>query len=226
MKILNLDWRDYHMHTSSFSDGMNSVDEMVKFAWDIWLTEIAITDHSDVVMDNLWKKFWVFPNVFRSNIRRWKNVFNDVNVIFWVEADILNENWDVCFNIQWEESDYIILAWHSGVYKWNPETITNAYINAIKRYHLKIKFICHPCNNSDFWKYIDIEKLVKVANKYNIPLEFNTKNYVYWKTNMDKLKYLLKNTNEVYINSDAHNLFMMKNCRKEWILYLEKNNYI
>jgi len=226
MKLLNPDERDYHMHTSSFSDGMNSVDEIVKFAWEIGLKEIAITDHSDTCMKNLKKQKGISPSTFRYNIRRRKNVFNDLNVIFWVEADILNQDWDICSTIQGDEPDYIILAGHQHVYQSDPQTITDAHIKAIERYHSKIKFICHPCNNSDFWKYIDIQRLVKVANKYQIPLEFNAKNYVYGKTNMDKLDYLLKNTNEVYINSDAHNLFMLKNHRKSWLQYLKENNYI
>jgi len=31
-KFINLDNRDFHMHTSSFSDGLNTIEEMVKFA--------------------------------------------------------------------------------------------------------------------------------------------------------------------------------------------------
>ena len=34
-KIINLDNRDYHMHSMNFSDGFNTVDEMVKFAGEI-----------------------------------------------------------------------------------------------------------------------------------------------------------------------------------------------
>jgi hypothetical protein len=31
-KIINFDARDYHMHTSSFSDGINTHDEIAVFA--------------------------------------------------------------------------------------------------------------------------------------------------------------------------------------------------
>gem|GEM_PF-2825544 len=31
-KIINLDQRDYHMHTSNFSDGLNTVEEIVQYA--------------------------------------------------------------------------------------------------------------------------------------------------------------------------------------------------
>lgn len=64
-KIINLDNRDYHMHSMNYSDWLNTIEEIVKYAWEIWLTEIAITDHSDSAMDALTKKFSVSKNSFR-----------------------------------------------------------------------------------------------------------------------------------------------------------------
>lgn len=226
MRIINLDNTDYHTHTMSFSDGLNSIDEVVKYAGEIWLNEIAITDHSQAAIDMFKEKHGFFPVAARYSIKRRKNVHNDVNVIFWVEGDLLNENWDVCFDIQWIEPEFIILSAHSDVYKWKPETVTEATIKAIKKHHDKIKFIWHPCNNWDFWKYIEIEKIVEVANKYSIPLEFNAKNLNKWKTNLKKLDYLLKNANEVYINSDAHVLWELRDVRKLAIEFLKENKYI
>lgn len=46
-KIINFDARDFHMHTSSFSDGLNTIDELVGFATKLGFEEICITDHSD-----------------------------------------------------------------------------------------------------------------------------------------------------------------------------------
>ena len=34
MKIINLGAEDYHMHSLNYSDGMNTVDEIVKSAGD------------------------------------------------------------------------------------------------------------------------------------------------------------------------------------------------
>jgi hypothetical protein len=31
-KFVNLDERDYHMHTSNFSDGLATIEEIVQFA--------------------------------------------------------------------------------------------------------------------------------------------------------------------------------------------------
>jgi len=46
-KIVNFDNRDFHMHTASFSDGLNTIEELVLFAGKIGMKEICITDHSD-----------------------------------------------------------------------------------------------------------------------------------------------------------------------------------
>ncbi len=225
-KILNLDNRDYHMHSMNFSDGMNTVDEIVKFAWELWMTEIAITDHSDAVMKFYEKNFWISKSIFRGFIKKWKNVHNDVNVIFWVEADILDEDWNVNFLIQWFESNFINLSAHVNVYLWETENINKAYKKAIENNHEKINCICHTCSLPNFWNEVDIEELVNLANKYKIPLEINWSYLREWKTHLNKLDYLIKNANKIYINSDAHTFFDLKENRKFVINYLKEKNYI
>jgi hypothetical protein len=51
------------------------------------------------------------------------------------------------------------------------------------------------------------------VNKYKIPLEFNAKNLHRGKTNIEKLHYLLQNTDRLYLNSDAHSLWELKEVR-------------
>jgi len=58
------------MYSVIFSDWLSTIDEIVKFAWNIWLTEIAITDHSQAVMDFLIKKNNFFPNWARYSIKK------------------------------------------------------------------------------------------------------------------------------------------------------------
>lgn len=226
MKVLNLDNRDYHMHSSTFSDWLSTIDEIVRFAWEIWMTEIAITDHSKAIADFYSNKFWFYTSWARCIIKRWENIHNDVNVIFWVEWDLLNEDWDVCFHIQWIESEFLILSAHKAAYKWSPESITDAMVKAIVNNYEKIKFIAHPCSIPNFWNEIDIERLISVANEYNIPLEFNATYFVAWKTHLEKLDYLLKNANEIYVNSDWHTFHEIKENRKKAIEFLRENGYI
>ncbi len=214
------------MHTSTFSDGLNSIEEIVIHAGKIWLTEIAITDHSQICLNNFAKNEWFSRSWARRTLRSRRNIHNDVSVIFGVEWDLINEQWDVCFDIQWMEPDFCILSAHNRIYEWNPESVTNWTIEAIKRYHERIRFIAHPCNNNDFWKYYDIEKLVAVANEFNIPLEFNAKNLLWGKTNIDKLHILLKSANQIYLNSDAHTLYELQESRKFAISFLKENWYL
>lgn len=223
MKILNPEWEDYHIHSINFSDWFNTIDEIVQYAPQIWLTKIAITDHSQMALDT--------SNIAKKNIRsilhkgRWQNIYNDVEVIFGVEADLLNLEWDICDNIQWKVPDFIFLSAHKRIYQSSYDTINTAYENAIKKYGNKIKFIGHPCSK-DWAEVLDINRLVKLVNEYNIPLEFDCANLVNQKTDFAILNRMLSKVNEIYVNSDAHTLYELKICRKEWFKYLKENKFI
>lgn len=48
---------------------------------------------------------------------RWTNIYNDVSVIFGVEADLLNVNGDICDHIQGITPEFIILSAHCKVFR-------------------------------------------------------------------------------------------------------------
>ena len=81
MEIVNNEFEDFHMHSLTFSDGLNSIDEIVKFAGDIGLKKIAITDHCQAYLD---ARGYVKKSSY-GIIKRWQNVFNEVEVIFGIE---------------------------------------------------------------------------------------------------------------------------------------------
>ena len=218
MEIVNPGKEDYHIHSLNFSDGMNTIEEIVQYAGEIGLTKIAITDHCQVHIDvrNFGRKNYY------SMLDRWKNVHNYVDVKFGIEADLLNENGDVCMDIQGVTSDIIILSSHPApIYSGDPNKITEGYINAIERFHDKITFIGHPCAKY-FEDYIDIMELIETCNKYEIPMEFNCANFVNGRTNIDNLKTMLKNANQIYVNSDAHTLYELKITRALGFQYLKE----
>jgi histidinol phosphatase-like PHP family hydrolase len=69
------------------------------------LKEIAITDHSDLIMQksllpNNDPRYGFYPSGARYSVKRWQNVHNDVKVLFGVEGDVINEQGEVCFTIQ------------------------------------------------------------------------------------------------------------------------------
>ena len=201
MKLLNTIHEDYHMHSINLSDGFHTVDEIVQYAGRIGLKKIVITDHSQAVLDgcNITKKTWM------SWATRWKNVYNDVEGSFGIEGDILDEEGDCCFDIWWSSRDFLILAVHNSAYKWDFKNITQAYINALHKYHDTIKYIAHLCFEK-ISEFVDVEAVVKVANHYHIPMEFNAKNFVLGTTDEKKLLQMLKLADQVYITSDMHTL--------------------
>lgn len=166
MKILNTEKEDYHVHSLNYSDGMNIVDEIVRFAGELGMKKIVFADHSQIINEKEGK-----PLIsYRSMALRWKNVYNDVEVIFGVEADLLNEKGDICTDIQGVEGDFIILSYHKRIYSGDKQKLTQAFINAIEKHHEIIDAIGHiylDCEN------IDVVKVVETANKYKIPLELN-----------------------------------------------------
>jgi len=226
-KILNLDARDYHMHSSTFSDGTSTIDEIARFAWEIWLTEIAITDHSDATYELLireWITLWRNSRkLFKS---RWKNVFNNVNVIFWVEADLLDAKWNICQTIQWFESDFMILSAHEDVYQWKKESITDAYLKAIEKYGSKIKCIWHPDNTRYYGNEIDMHAFIDACNAHNIALEINAKTIISNHFHPEKLRLIIQKAHHIYLNSDAHSLYELQHSRKQAKDFLKNNGYL
>jgi len=89
--IVNDQNSDFHIH-SVFSDGCATVEEIVQYAWKIWMEEIAITDHSDHATNILKERYGIIPcGGGRYALNHRENVHNDVKVIFWVEGDVINE---------------------------------------------------------------------------------------------------------------------------------------
>lgn len=202
MKVINQE-SDLHTHSLQFSDGLNTIDELVQMAGKLGLKKLAITDHSDAR---------TFPLVaFRAVISRYANVLNDVEVVFGVEGDLLNDDGDICTTIQRIESEFVILSAHPDTFEGNPELITDAYLKALERHHERIQFIGHPC---DFFPQLEIGRLAEVANDYGIPLEVNTSNLAMKRTDMAKSDAMLSLADQIVVNSDAHSLADMTTREK------------
>lgn len=216
MQILNPGKEDYHIHSITFSDGWNSVDEIVRYAGEIGLTKIAICDHSTALLTS--EGF--VRKTYRSPFKRWKNVFNDVEVIFGVEADLLNDSGDVCMEIQGIEGDFIILSYHEEVFKSESKKIADSFISAKKRYHDRIDCIGHVCYGID---EPDALTVIKAANDYDIPLELNAKYFV---KHPEIWKVLLDNAARLYVNSDAHLLSDLRDLRPQAFELLKQMKYI
>ena len=215
MKILNPGQEDYHIHSINFSDGWNTVDEIVRYAGEIGLKKIAICDYSEAVMkiDGFARKTYRFP------FKRWQNVFNDVAVIFGVEADLLNTSGDVCMEIDGMAGNFTILSYHDEMFKTSSDKIAGSFIAAIKKYRDKIDCIGHICLGLDA---ADALRVVNTANEYNIPLELNAKYFV---KNPENWRVLLDNAARLYVNSDAHVLSDLRDLRPQAFQILKQMKY-
>lgn len=108
MIIVNPGAEDYHMHSLNFSDGLSTVEEMVKFAGEIGLTRIAIIDHSQITLD----QDGIGRKGYRETVDYWENVHNNVEVIFGIEGDLLDEKGHICDQIHGVSTDFLILSAH------------------------------------------------------------------------------------------------------------------
>lgn len=219
VKIINEATEDYHVHSLNFSDGMDTIDGIVRFAGEIGLTRIAITDHCQATLDyhHLAKK------TFRGLINRWKNPYvNGVEVIFGVEADLLNEQGEICDQIQGIPSDWLILSAHKITYAGDPTKVTEGYIKAMERHGSRIKLIGHPCSKRDFAEVTDIRKLAEAANERNMPLEINGVGLAGDNTDFKQLDSMLWLVNNIVVNSDAHTNYELKHGRDWGRDYLRK----
>ncbi len=179
MKIINDNtFGDYHLHSSTLSDGMNSIDEIVIEAGKLKYKEIAITDHNQEYLERYHFKANTHYSIISSG--RWKNIHNDVHIIFGVEADLLNENGDICNHIQNIIPEFMVLSTHQKMYSGNDRFIKKGYLNAIRRYGSKINLLGHLCSKqfSNCLNPEDIIEIVLAANKAGIALELNSANLV------------------------------------------------
>lgn len=224
VKVLNTIHEDYHIHSLNYSDGMNTIDEIAQYAGKIGMKKIVITDHSQAVID----AEWLALKNRRTTIKRWVNVHNDVEVVFGIEWDLLDEEGNCCFEI-WKkygiDESFCLLSCHPKVFKDDLKNITQAYINAIHKYHDKIKCMWHICNVSTS-EYLDIEEIAKVLNQYQIPIEINCFYLSIERTNLEKLDKLLSLIEAgVYVNSDLHVLNDFHN-RQLGFDYLKEKDFI
>jgi histidinol phosphatase-like PHP family hydrolase len=221
-----MDHGDYHLHSSTLSDGLNSIDEIVIRAGLMNYTEIAITDHNREYMDRYGFSARTHYSIIASG--RWKNIHNPVQVIFGVEADLLNEKGDICRDIQGYEPEFTVLSSHERIYQGSPGSLKTAYLKAIDRYGPAITLLGHLCAKpfSNELSPKDIQEITVAANAAGIALELNCANLANGKTSLPHLWAMLSCCKSLYVNSDAHTLHEFQTVRHRGFAYLKENHYI
>ena len=215
---------DFHIHSSTFSDGFNTIDEIVIAAGELGYSEIAFADHSQAMSDVYGMTRKTHYDILSSG--RWENSYNNVKVTFGVEADLLNDSGDICDNIQGITPKFILLSAHCKVFSSELKQIKTAFLNAISRYGMSINVLGHLCTKqfAQFLNGDDIIQIVEAANDGGIALELNCANLAYGKTDLDNLKVLLNHAQYLYVNSDAHTMNEFINLRNRGFRILERDS--
>lgn len=212
---------DLHLHTT-WSDGADSIEEMVEHARKLDYEYIAITDHSKFlrVANGLDEKRL---REQREEIDRLNEKYDDIHIFAGVEMDILPDGTLDFSDDMLKELDIVIAAIHSSFHQ-SEEEIMKRLFAALD--HPYVDIIAHPTGRligrRDGYR-IDMEKLIERAKKTNTALELNANPHRFDLAP----KWLKEAQNEgvtIAINTDAHRTttfshmeYGVKVGRKAWL---------
>lgn len=229
LRLLELDdiRGDLHMHTS-WSDGAESVEEMVAFAHGLGYEYISITDHS--------KYLRVANGLNETRLRQqWEEIdrvqeqYPDIKIFKGIEMDILPDGTLDFEDDFLRELDLVIGAIHSS-FDQTEEEIMHRLTTALENPYVDI--IAHPTGRligrRDGYR-VNMEILIEKAKETNTALELNA-NPMRFDLNTAALKLAKENGVPIAINTDAHRTgtfhhmdYGVKMGRKA---YLEKSDVI
>jgi len=162
---------DLHVH-SKWSDGGNTIEEIVRACLKRGYTYAAITDHSQSLK--------VAGGMTARDLKKKKEQIEKINqklktfyVLYGTEVDIDSDGKLDYKDEILKEIDLVVAAIHTG-FKQSKEQLTKRLINACQNKYVHI--IAHPTGRlwgtRDAYE-IDLDELLKVANQTNTFLEIN-----------------------------------------------------
>lgn len=155
---------DLHSHTIASGHAYNTIQEMVNAAKGKGLKLYGITEHSVTMPGTCHEMYF-------SNLKNVKRDYEDIEVLFGVELNIISYDGDVDMSEELlKEMDVVIASIHAniGYTAGTVEENTRAVIGAIK--NPLVNIIGHP---DDGRIPLDYEKVVKAAKEYETLLEIN-----------------------------------------------------
>ncbi|HLR67148.1 MAG TPA: DNA polymerase/3'-5' exonuclease PolX [Virgibacillus sp.] len=212
---------DLHMHTT-WSDGAQSIEEMVNHARKIGYQYIAITDHS--------KFLRVANGLNETRLRRQREEiamlnekYPDIYIFSGVEMDILPDGNLDFSNDFLRDMDFVIGAIHSSFNQSKEKIMTRLY-HALENPYVSL--IAHPTGRligrRDGYK-VDVEKLMERAKETETALEINA-NPNRFDLSADWAKKAQEIGVTIAINTDSHDYQMMDHmkygisvARKGWL---------
>jgi DNA polymerase (family X) len=216
----------FHMHTA-YSDGSNSIEEMVEEAIRLGLHYIGITDHSRAAY---YARGLNIDEVKRQveEIDAINQKYKNFRVFKGIESDILPDG-----SLDYDDEvlklfDFVIAAVHSN-FKMEKDRMTDRLVNALKNRYTVM--LAHPTGRillaRDEYE-LDTNAVIDAA-KYGKVIEINADPH---RLDLDwrNLKYAKEKGVKICINPDAHSIQGLSNifygvgtARKGW---LEKQDVI
>lgn len=212
---------DLHMHTT-WSDGANSLEEMVQAAQERGYNYIAITDHSKYLrVANGLDETRLLEQ--REEINRLNEKYENMHVFAGVEMDIL-PNGELDFSDDFlKEMDWVIAAIHSSFNQTEEEIMKRLQTACENKF---VDIIAHPTGRLIGRREgynVDVNKLIELAAKTNTALELNA-NPMRFDLAPEWLSKAQESSIPIAINTDAHQIktlshmeFGVKVGRKGWL---------
>jgi len=205
MKLIS----DLHTHTT-FSHGLGSIEDNVKIAKQKGLKEIAIADHGfEHMFFAVKRKHLPF---MRAECDRLSKKYN-IKVSLAIEANLLNKHGKIDIkDSDIKYLDYILMGYHKTIKpkfkqfwfsiktklfhsKKQIEQNTDAYINAINKYDIKV------LTHLNYGIKVNIKRLADACKEKDVYIELNGKRISFSK---DEIEYMKKIGTKFILNSDAH----------------------
>ena len=194
---------DLHVHTN-YSDGKNSIIEMINAARKLNYKYIAITDHSKArAIANGLNEERILQQI--KEIQKIRKKFNDITVFTGVEVDIKGKGeLDLAEDVL-KRLDIVIGSIHSG-FKMDKEEMTKRLVKAFDTGLIKI--FGHPTTRIINYRpeiQFDINRIFKICRDNNIALEINS-----FPERLDLrdvyIRDAVNNRVKLIINTDAHHI--------------------
>jgi len=190
---------DLHMH-SNWSDGSNTIEEMVKACIDMGYEYMAIADHSQSarVANGLTSQRF---REQKKEIERLRKLYGDKITILWsVEVDILPDGSLDLPDDLLKEFDFVTASVHSRFNQDNTERIIKAMENPY------VNLIGHPFGKQYGYREgypLDFDRILQKAKETNTALEINSQ-----REDLDSqhIRKAVEEGVKLVINSDAHSV--------------------
>lgn len=208
---------DFHLHSSyqiepSHDLGVNSLEEMVKYAEELGYEYIGSSDHQPGVSNHSQEQVLNILVKRREYIEKINYSSKNVRVLNLLEVDILPDG-----NLGVPESasefvDFYIIGVHSS-HRQDKEQMTKRILTALK--HPKAKILAHPTGrllNERSSYEADWEEIFKIAAKTFIAMEINA--YPNRLDLPDNLVRMAKDLGVRFVlDTDSHELSQMDNMK-------------